>query len=303
VTLINADDRAYLTIEEPQRYAIGPPTAPLLILNGVDAHGCMWVADEPPEWAGPTAVTPMDRRQSGHGGYAGEPTFDPLTLTLTGTVTAPTPAGLRAAHRRLLEAWAGAAPAFTRYTHLDDDPAKGLWVLPLGTPKWTSHDTRAADFSVQFVAEDPIKTGDAASYGPVRLPTPGAAGGYPVTGPMPWTAVGGSVQFTVATVPNAGDQDSHAVYTVTGPIPQPVIVLGTGARVQLAADLNPGDTWVVDTAAGTSTVNGVNRYDAWGPDSTFPLIPPGGTELRLRSATGGTDQSAGVTALTAPSWS
>jgi hypothetical protein len=66
----------------------------------------------------------------------------------------------------------------------------------------------------------------------------------------------------------------------------------------------------VDTINGTSTVNGVNRYDAWAVGSTFPLIPPadpildtpGGTEVRLRSGTGGTDQAAGLTVTTAPSW-
>jgi hypothetical protein len=68
--------------------------------------------------------------------------------------------------------------------------------------------------------------------------------------------------------------------------------------------------WTVDTAAGTSTVNGVNRYDAWGAGSVFPLIPaadpilgtPGGVEVRLRSGTGGVDPNASLTVLTAPSW-
>jgi hypothetical protein len=316
VTLIAADDRAYLTVEETQRYALGDPASPLLVFNAADGFGCMWVAEEPPEWAGPTVITPMDRRQDGHGGYAGEPSYDPLTLTVTGSVAAPSPAALRAAHRRLLNAWAGSAPGYVRYTHLDDDPAKGVWVLPVGTPKWTAQDTRYADFSVQVVAEDPIKTGAAVLYGPVRLPAAGGEGGY-VMGAAgavaPWTASGGTVALTVTRPANDGDQDAHAVYTVTGPVPSPRIAVGTGSYVQLAADLAAGDTWVVDTAAGTSTVNGVNRYDAWGAGSTFPLIPgrrlqpdgsytTGGTEVRLRSMTGGSSQAAGLTVLTAPSW-
>lgn len=315
MTLVYSDDRSTLTIEHDERYAFGDPTSPILTLNAVDADSCAWVADEPEGWAFPAVTTPIDRRQDGHGGYAGEPTYDPRPLTFEGSVTAPTPAALRRARARLTRTILGSVPNYVRYSHLDEDGAPGLWLLPAsGAPKWRAHDDRYAEWSFVMVAEDPIKTGTAALYGPVRLPAAGGDGGYPIGAAggavAPWTASGGTVGQTVTAVPNVGDEDSHAVYTVTGPVPQPRIVLGTGAYVQLAADLALGDTWVVDTAAGTSTVNGVNRYDAWGAGSVFPLIPgadpvlgtAGGTEVRLRSTTGGTDQTAGVTVLTAPSW-
>jgi len=106
----------------------------------------------------------------------------------------------------------------------------------------------------------------------------------------------------VMTVPNVGDVAAHAVYTVTGPVPQPVIRLGTGEFIALTADLGVLDTWTVDTAAGISAVNGVNRYDAFGAGSTFPLIPEGGTEVRLRSLSGGSDPAAGLLVTTAPHW-
>lgn len=308
MTVLGSDSWSILTAEEDSRYALGDPAAPVLLLNAADSFGCLWWAAEPPEWAGPTTTLPVDRRQDGDGGYAGEPTFEPLTLTVTGTVAAPSGAALRAAHRRLLGAVLGARPDYQRYTHLDDDPAKGLWVLPIGTPKWSTVDPRAADFSFQLLAEDPIKTGAAATWpasGAVRLPPSGGEGGYPMGAAgavMPWTAAGGALAQTVASVPNLGDEAAHAVYTVTGPVPQPRIVLASGGYNQLTADLGALDRWVLDTAAGTSTVNGVNRYDAWGAGSVFPLIPRGGTELRLRSLTGGTDQAAALTCLTAPSW-
>ncbi len=59
---------------------------------------------------------------------------------------------------------------------------------------------------------------------------------------------------------------------------------------------------VIDAVAGTVEVNGVNRIDALGARSTFPYIPPGGVEVRFRSASGGTDQAAGLTIETAPRW-
>jgi hypothetical protein len=316
VTLIAQDDRAYLTAEHDERYALGDPTNPLLVLNAADDDGCLWAADVPDGWDFPEVDTPVDRRQDGHGGYAGEPTYNPRPLTFDGSVAAPSRDALRGAYRRLMGAVLGSVPLYVRYTHLDEDGAPGLWVLPTGKPKWRALDDRYAEFSFVMVADDPIKTGTAATYGPVRLPPPGGESGYPMgaTGAVaPWTAAGSAVAVTVAQIPNVGDEDSHVVYTVTGPVPQPRIALGTGQYVQLTADLAALDVWVVDTAAGTSQVNGVNRYDAWGAGSVFPLIPgtrlnpdgsvtPGGTEVRLRSSSGGTDQTAGLTVTTAPSW-
>jgi hypothetical protein len=303
VTLLAADSRAYLTTERPVRYALGDPASPALVLNAVDGAGCMWAADMPDGWDAAEMTTPVDRKAYGDGGYAGDPTLEPRTLTIEGTVAAPTPEALASAYRAFLAAVQGRSGRI-RYTHLDEWPAAmGLWTRPVGRPKWRAEDTRVANFSFLLVAEDPVKTGAATTYGPVRLPT--GEGGYPFGAAgavMPWTAAGGTVSTTVAQIRNDGDEDSHAVYTVTGPVPAPRIQLGNGYYVSLTATLAAGDVWVVDTAAGSSTVNGVNRYDAWGAGSVFPLIPPGGVEVRLRSGGGGTDQAAGLTAVTAPSW-
>jgi hypothetical protein len=305
VTLVYVDDRSTFTQDHDERYAFGDPAAPLLTLNALDDDSCVWVAETPEGWEFPDVELPVDRRQDGHGGYAGEPTYNPRSLSFEGSVSAPSRQALRSAHRRLTAAILGSVPSYVRYTHLDDDGAPGLWLLPTGSPKWRALDDRYAEWAFVMVADDPIKTGTATTSPVVRLPTVGGEGGYPsgATGvAMPATATGGIVAVTLATIPNDGDEASHAVYTVTGPVPRPRIQLGNGQYVALAADLATGDAWVVDTAAGTSTVNGVNRYDAWGAGSTFPLIPPGGVEVRLRSASGGTDQTAGLTVLTAPSW-
>lgn len=306
MTLIYADDRATYTQDHDERYAFGDPAAPLLILNAVDDDGCIWVADEPEGWAFPEVDTPVDRRQDGHGGYAGEPTYNPRTLAFEGSVSAPTRQALRGAYKRLLGAVLGSVPAYVRYTQLDDDGAPGLWTLPTGKPNWRAVDDRYAEFAFVLVADDPIKTGTVyTNADPVRLPTVGGEGGYPMGAGgavAPWTATGGTVAVTVARIPNTGDEDSHAVYRVQGPVPRPRIQLGNGQYAALNADLAALDAWTVDTAAGTSTVNGVNRYDAWGAGSVFPLIPPGGVEVRLRSGAGGVDQAAGLTVTTAPSW-
>jgi Phage tail protein len=303
VTLIAADDRAYLTAGRRTRYALGPPEAPLLTFNDADLYGCLWACDVPDGWDAPTVVTPVDRRSSGHGGYVGQSTYEERTLTVEGTVTAPTAADLDAAYRRLLTALLGALSGFVRYTHLDETPAPmGLWVRPTGKPRWAALDDRVANFQFVLLAEDPIKTGATATYGPVRLQGTEAEGGIASPWTAPFTMAGQVASITVTQVLNAGDEDAHATYRISGPAPQPVVQLATGAYIHLRLDLGAADTATVDTADGTVTVNGVNRYDAWGPGSTFPLIPPGGAEVRLRSYTGGADPAAALLIDTAPSW-
>jgi hypothetical protein len=302
MTLLWADDRAYLTTGRTARYTLGDPTAPDLTFNTVDTDGCAWLVDEPKGWRFPSVTVPMDRRQSGHGGYAGEPTFEPRTLTVEGTVTAPTPDALDAAHGRLMAALLGRLPAQTRWTHADEG-GRGLWVYTNADPSWANHDDRAADFGFVLIAEDPIKTGPAVPYGPVRLPgnnggLRAAAGGFR----SPWVATAGVVGRIATTAANPGDQESHAIYTITGPVPAPRVLLGTGAYVWLDLDLGELDTAVIDTAGGSVQVNGVNRYDAWGAGSVFPLIPPGGTQVRLLSGGGGSDPAAALTLTTGPSW-
>jgi hypothetical protein len=61
VTVLAADDRAYLSVEHAGRYALGDPAAPAVIFNAVDSSGVMWFCEEPVGWDSPSVVTPMDR--------------------------------------------------------------------------------------------------------------------------------------------------------------------------------------------------------------------------------------------------
>jgi hypothetical protein len=314
VTLLYADDRAYLVAEHDNRWALGAADAPLLTFNDADAYGCAWAVDEPDGWDFPTVDLPVDRRPNGHGGLAGAPTYEPRTLTVEGTVTAPTYTALRDAHRRLSDGLLGMLGRPCRWTALDEAPRRGLWVQPTGKPLWRYLDDRCADFSFVVVADDPIKTGDPAVYGPIRLFSTQYLGGYPVGGPAPWTTSGAeSRSVVVVSVANPGDEDAHALYRITGPVPEPIIQLGDGQYVHLRVDLGGNDVLDVDTYTGTVLLNGQNRYDAWGPGSVFPLIPgtvrlpdgsrtAGGVDVRFRSYAGGSDPAATLAVVTAPSW-
>lgn len=305
MTVLAANSRGYLSVEHPSRYAFGDPAAPQLILNAVDSAGVMWFCEEPTGWDAPSVATPMDRKQYGHGAYAGEGYFQERTLTYAGAFAAPTAAAAMDARSRLLSAILGDLVNGVVYTHLDEAVPRSMILLPSGDPHVPFVDDRAATFAFTMIAADPFKYGPTQTYGPARLPSatgnPGRS--YPRGYTMHFGSVGAVATGGPITVPNAGDIPAEAVYTVTGgPVGQPVITLSTGVFLGLSLDLAATDTLVVDTAAGTVTVNGVNRLDALLADSSFPLIPNGGVEVRLGSATGTTSQAAGLTVTTAPTW-
>jgi hypothetical protein len=306
VTLLHADDRAVFTAEHAARYVFGDAAAPLLTLNAADAYGCAWLSDEPEGWDAAPINTPADRRQDGHGAILGESFFTERVLNFAdGLVTAPSAAELTAARSRWWNAVTAALSGYVLYTHADETGGPwSLWLRPTGTPKFRALDDRVASFSMQFIADDPLKFGPTTVYGPARLPTgtgdPGRT--YPRVYPYSY---GGSAQRRDAlvianTAAAAGGDYAQAVYTITGPVPVPRVILSTGQWFEVNATLGALDVAVLDTAAGTVTINGGNRPDALTYGSVFPLIPPGGCEVRLRSTSGGSDPAAGLTVTTAP---
>lgn len=303
MTLLAADDRAYLSVGTPVRYALGNPAAPMVTFNAVDAQGVMWLCDEPQGWDSPTVATPFDRKQYGDGAYAGQGYLEERTLTFSGAFAAPTNALAVAARDQLRAALLGDLLNGVIYTHLDEQPARSMVLLPSGSPRLPVND-RVCEFSFTLIAADPYKYGPSGTYGPARLPSatgnPGRS--YPRVYPVTYGALGSLPTGAAITVPNAGDTASEAIYAVQGPVPGPVIALSNGLFIGFTLTLAATDSLIIDTAAGSAQVNGVNRLDALLADSTFPLIPTGGVDVHLTSTAGGTDQAAGLLVTTAPTW-
>lgn len=311
MTLVYSDDRVDLTEEATQRYVLADSAGVPLITFGVaDAQGVAWLAEEPEAWAAPPVDLPLDRKQDGNGAYPGEQTYEERVLAVQGSAEAPSIAEAHRARQRLVRALTSTVRdgGYLLWTHLDDAPAKSLWVQLNGRPN-VAIDGRWIDYAFVLVASDPIKFGATAVYGPVRLPVAGGGSGRSYTagsrayaaGSRSYTG-GDNLASTVVVVPNAGEEPAPAIFTITGPIPRPVIRVGETEFVDLRFDLGALDEAVVDSDLGTVEVNGVNRYDAFAAGSTFPTIPPGGVEVRLRSGAGGVSPAAGLTIETAPRW-
>lgn len=287
--------------ETAEVYVLGPLEAPLLRINAYDDEGCLWFSDEPEGWGSTETATTIDRRQDGDGGYGGVGYLVERTLTFDGVTVCPTLAHARRARQRLAVAVQGRRRSGqTLYTQLNDDPQKSLWVRPTGRLQTRIVGT-ALEWSFIVVAEDPIKFGPTVTYGPGRLPT-GTPGGrtYPRTYPVDYGE--GSQPGEVLTVRNDGDEAAPALFRIVGPVPSPRVYLLSGEYIGLTVDLGPLDEALIDTRAGTLRVNGTLRADALPVGATFPRIPAGGTEVRLRSATGGSDPAASLYVTTAPAY-
>jgi hypothetical protein len=279
VTLSSALPRSYLTGTD-WTYWFGPAAAPLLVLGDTDATGCQWLVDEPEGWAAPDAVTPIDARAYGDGGYAGDTTYTARTLsfgsTATGVCAAPDRAAAYAAMQRLRTVTQSRDPVL--YTQ-SGYPPLSLWLRASGQPKMRWLDDRVFEFAFVMVAEDPLKFDAAQQAQPVTVGLPLSSGGYTYPLIYPKRYGTGSSTSGSVTVTNAGDESAQATYTLTGPLVTPTVLNATtGAYLTLAVTLGPLDVAVVDTRTGTVTVNGVLRYDLLA--GGFPLIIPGANRIQ-----------------------
>jgi hypothetical protein len=180
----------------PARYALGDPAAPALVLNAVDAAGCMWVADTPDGWDAAEMTTPVDRKGYGDGGYAGDPTLRAAHPHHHRHRRRPHPEAL---DRRLPDVpRRRAEPLRTDPVHAPRRVARrdGPVVQPRRPPQVAGGGHPRRGLLLPARRRGPHQDRRRRRYGPVRLPTVGGEGGYPMGAPgrvMPWTAAGGTV--------------------------------------------------------------------------------------------------------------
>lgn len=285
---------------EGETYRFGPLDAPILVLNATDADGVQWWSDEPDGWQAPEAVTPVDTRESGDGGYAGPTSFAVRTLSFgsdqTGVVTAPDRRAAQRAAARLLSVLQSRDPVL--YVQPGPDGDQALWLRASGLPKLRYLRPEVFEWAAVMVADDPLRFDPRGTSESAGLPM--ATGGYhwPVIGNKVYGI--GSAESGTLTLTNAGDENSPAVYTLTGPLTSPTALNATtGAWFTLTRTLGPTETAVVDTRAGTAQVNGVSVFgDLRGG---FPVIVPGDNRIQWSHA-GAANTLATLTVATTSTW-
>ncbi|MFI9807616.1 phage distal tail protein [Streptomyces sp. NPDC052301] len=138
--------------------------------------------------------------------------------------------------------------------------------------------------SVQWYATDPRRYAVDEQTAVTGPPQPESGLTWPLTWPLYWgqTATTGDVD-----VYNDGSAPTHPVLTFTGPCVNPTVnERVSGRRLRYEIGLAAGDELVVDTAAGTVTLNGTasRRNTAAADSSPEELFSfrPGGAQLAFR---------------------
>ncbi|MER6319454.1 phage tail protein [Streptomyces sp. NPDC001581] len=153
----------------------------------------------------------------------------------------------------------------------------------------------AAKASVQWTATDPRRylTGEQSAI--VAAPEPESGLTWPLVWPLDW---GQAAKTGDAGAENTGSAPTHPLITFRGPCGTPSVTeRTTRRRLRYAIDLTAGDELVVDTAAGTVTLNGTasRRHTATADSSPEELFAfgPGVAELSFRpdSAEAGAEMS------------
>ena len=141
--------------------------------------------------------------------------------------------------------------------------------------------------TVQWYATDPRRYAVTEQTAVTGAPQPESGLTWPLAWPLYWgqTASTGDVG-----VGNDGSAPTHPVITFTGPCTNPTVTdRASGRRLRYGIALAAGDQLVVDTAAGTVTLNGnaSRRHTAAADSSPEELFAfaPGGTQLAFRPDT------------------
>ncbi|WP_203610223.1 phage tail domain-containing protein [Streptomyces sp. SID8111] len=168
--------------------------------------------------------------------------------------------------------------------------------------------------AVEFEATDPrrYELVERSSVARLPMPEPGLdwhTDGAGADDGLDWRLAGGGeggVSFGepgstgALSVHNAGSAPAHPLVEFRGPVDRPSLTsLVTGDALEYDLPLAAGDVLVVDTRAGTVTLNGsasrLHLATARSvPEETFTL-PPGATDYTFRAAPGSTDPAASVT--------
>jgi hypothetical protein len=144
---------------------------------------------------------------------------------------------------------------------------------------------KAADVAIQFTCSDPRRYTETTNVTLIPFPSMSSAGlVYPLEYPLDY----GPLEDTgSAAVANIGDTDVPVVYSIYGPVTDPVIRVGA-SFVRFDITLAAGEVLEVDTKAGTVVLNGVanrlySRSSLSSPIKDLEL-PSGSNEVSVTAA-------------------
>lgn len=243
-------------------------------------------------------------RSDAHGAFPGRLLAQPRTITVDGLVLRAEPRAVGTVVRHLAASTALGDGELPLVVKLDDSPPLLSWArcirrsVPVSRGYAMGVVTGGA---LQFEASDPRRYALVEQRVEGNLPRPEAGLDWNLApGPegLPWPLAFGTPGATGAlVVTNEGDAPAHPLIAFRGPVALPSLTsVNTGDRIEYDITLAPDDELVIDTAAGTATLNGTESRLYTGtaqsvPEGTFTL-PPGTTNFAFRGAPESSDPRA-----------
>ncbi|WP_053649573.1 MULTISPECIES: phage distal tail protein [unclassified Streptomyces] len=239
-------------------------------------------------------------RSDAHGAFPGRLLAEPRTITLDGVVIRTEPGRMSTAVRTLSAATALRDDELPLVIKLDGSPPLLSWArcirraVPVATGGYAIGVVTGG--AMQFEATDPRRYDLIERVAPGRLPSSEPGLGWPLGWPLAFGEPGSTGTLSVT---NFGDAETHPLIEFRGPVERPSLTnIDTGDALEYDLPLTAGEVLVVDTRAGTVTLNATasRLYAATArsvPEQTWTL-PPGTSTLAFRAAPGSTDPTASV---------
>jgi hypothetical protein len=247
----------------------------------VEAAGVAWVLEDVQGWGSPASTIQVVQKPRSFGGWAGPAYLPARSVTLAGSVDAPTTAALSDAIDRLITA---ASLSATQLTVIEGGRVRSAMVRRQGEVQITWTSDLAATWTVQLVATDPRK------YGPPVTATcglPSSSGGltWPVTFPATWTGVTNSGTVSIA---NQGTTSAPVFLTITGPVVGPIVThLGSGTQLVFssALTLGTGEFLTVDMDKRETLGNGQASRNGYVLSRGWFSADPGANQYAFQAQT------------------
>lgn len=289
-------------------YRMGPQftsTTDDFVWNAVLDDGTYTACAEPVGWESVDYITPVDQVGGRDGGLTGPQSVAPRVLECSALITCPTPQIMRhhlARLRKILgpqglpgprqpiiweqyDWWLGYRLALITRPQGRFEPR----IIP-----GFQNGALAAQIRFQLVAANPpwkyrsgLPEGGPSGGGCTGLPNPALLGGRTYDKTFSYT-------YGFATNPggemllvNSGDLPAFPVFTITGPVDQPVITnITSGAEFTVNKTLAAGEVLTIDAKTGVITPSTVRLTGRpW-------LLAPGSNTVRWRSTSGSFDPAA-----------
>jgi len=270
-----------------------------LQLSTTDSAGVQWIVTDVKGWRTPGVRAEYQSRQADHGGWASPVYLEPMPLTITGLIAAPSTSARDAAIEQLI-----AADALTDTTlTVAETIPKQVTVRRSGEPLIELVGATGARYSVLVTAADPRRYSTVLQSQSTGLPSVPGGLTLPLTMPITISTTSTGGGFTLS---NAGSIATRPIFTLVGPAASPVITAtrpdGTIFQLAYSQTLGAGDTLVIDTGAHSVMLNGsVSRRPFVSAQPYWPEILPG-SSLSVRWTASAYDPAALLTGTCRSAW-